>query len=282
VTPSIPFVSSNNPPLIFPTSSSINDFPRPNPALGPYQIFESSASSNYHALQLEARKRYSRGYGFTLAYTFSHAIDNVSDLFPIAGAPILAQNQTRLDLERGNANFDIRHRLAASFIWDLPFYRSATSGIARWLGGWQLAAVFQSNTGQPFTLNLPLDANLDGNLTDRPLSEKGLVFFDGHGARRVAMSPGSKINDFFLFRTDGYVGRNTARGDSFINLDLALNKRFRINDRQQLEFRMETFNLLNRANFGIPIRTLGAPGFGSSVDTINPARIIQFAVKYKF
>lgn len=282
VTPTVPLVSSTNPPEFFPNFGGAIAIKRPNRALGPFQIFDSTASSKYHALRAEARKRYSQGYSFTLAYTFSHAIDDVSDLFPIAGAPVLAQNQSTLVLERADANFDVRHQLATSFIWDLPFFRSATSGARRWLGGWQLAAVFQFHTGQPFTLNLPVDANLDGNLTDRPLSEDGLVFFEGHGARRVAISPGARIEDFFRIGADGFTGRNTARGDGFSNLDIALNKTFRICDNQEIEVRAEIFNSLNRSNFGIPIRTLGAPAFGSAVDTSNPARIIQFALKYRF
>ena len=256
---------------------------RAEPALGAYQIFKNAARSTYHALQLEARKRYTRGYQFTIGYTWSHSIDDVSDVFPIAGAPILAQDSLNLQLERGNASFDIRHRLTASLIWDLPFYRNTNSGaMARWAGGWQIASIFQASTGQPFTLNLPVDANLDGNLTDRPSTTDGLVFFSGHGRQKVAMAPGRDVNGFFTLGRNGGVGRNTARGDSFVNLDLGLNKNFRFTESQKLEFRAEFFNALNRANFGLPIRTLGSPGFGSAVETVNPARIIQFALKYSF
>jgi hypothetical protein len=283
VTPNIPFVTDGNPPTVVPNLfESSNRFDRPIPALGPFQIFESSASSTYHALQLEARKRYSKRYTFTAAYTWSHALDDVSDLFPIAGAPVIAQDHKNFKLERGDANFDVRQRFVASCIWDMPFYSNSTGILARWLGGWQVAAIVQSYTGQPFTLNVPVDANLDGNLSDRPSKTEGLIFFKGHGARRVGLPQGGDVSDFFEFGTDGAVARNTVRGDGFVNIDLALNKDFRLSDNQGLEFRAEFFNLLNRANFGLPIRTLGAPGFGSAVDTIGPARLIQFALKYKF
>jgi hypothetical protein len=255
---------------------------RPNPLLGPYQIFENSASSSYHALQVGASKRYSRGYSFTVSYTWSHAIDDVSDVFPIAGAPVLPQDSFNLRLERASANFDIRQQFAASMIWDLPFYKGSTGGTARWLGGWQLTEIFQASTGQPFTLNVPVDANFDGNLTDRPSTTNGLVFTGGHTRQRVSESAGSTLDSFFVLGQDGAVGRNTARGDGFVNLDLALVKMFRINERQKLNFRAEFFNALNRANFGLPIGVIGAPGFGSAVETANPARIIQFALKYSF
>lgn len=265
---------------------------RPNSALGAYQIFENSASSTYHALQVEARKRYSRGFQFTAAYTWSHAIDDVSDLFPIAGAPVLAQNSFNLRAERASANFDVRHRFASSLVWDAPFGRGAR-GVARLLlSDWQIASLFQAHTGQPFTLNLPFDANLDGNFSDRPPNTDGLIFFDGHGPQRVTLAPGKRATDFlttatvagrtvFVFRS-GAVARNTARGDGFINLDLAFVKKFRFTESRVLIFRTELFNALNRANFGLPIRIIGAPGFGSAVDTVTPARLIQFGLKYDF
>jgi carboxypeptidase family protein len=270
-------------PAVDPDAARNLQQPRPIKSLGSIQVFENSANSTYHAFQLEARKRYTRGYHFTLAYTWSHALDDVSDVFPIAGASILPQDSFNLPLERGDASFDVRHRLAASLIWDLPFYRDSKSGaMARWAGGWQLASIFQASTGQPFTLNLPVDANLDGNLTDRPSTTDGLVFFSGHGRQKVAMALGRDVRAFFTPGRNGFVGRNTARGDSFVNLDLALNKNFRFTESQKLEIRTEFFNALNRANFGLPIRTLGSPGFGSAVDTVNPARNVQLAVKYSF
>jgi hypothetical protein len=285
------------PPLPEPCIERFLPGPQRGRPLGAYQIIESSANSNYHALQAEARKRYTHGFEFTAAYTFSHAIDDVSDLFPIAGAPVLAQNSLDLRAERADANFDVRHRFASSLVWDLPFGRGARGIAGRLLGGWQVASVFQFHTGQPFTLNLPFDANLDGNLSDRPSTADGLVFFNGHGPRRVALAPGRRPTDFatrtavpvdpsgfitqFVFQ-DTSIARNTARGDRLFSLDLALVKRFGLTETQNLLFRTEVFNALNRANFGLPIRVIGAPGFGSAVDTATPARIIQFALKYDF
>lgn len=264
--------------------------------LGAYQIIENSAGSNYHALQMEARSRYTRGFQFTAAYTWSHAIDEVSDLFPIAGAPILPQDSRDLRRERADANFDLRHRFASSFVWDLPFGGGSRGVAARVLGGWQLASVFHAHTGQPFTLNLPFDANLDGNLSDRPETTDGLIFLGGHGPRRVSLAPGRSPTDFttsfervlpdglstvFVFHPTS-IGRNTARGDSFINLDLALSKRLAFAEGRTLLLRAEVFNALNRAHFGLPVRVIGAPGFGSAAETAAPARTIQFAVKYAF
>jgi hypothetical protein len=278
--PPVPFPPNFPPALVIAGGSLVP--PRPNPSLGPFQIFENSAGSIYHSMQLEARKRYSRSYSFTLSYTYGHAIDDVSDIFPISGAPVIAQDSFNYHLERASANYDTRHRFAGSFLWDLPIYRDSTGTAASLLGGWQLVSILQMHTGQPFTLNLPIDANLDGNLTDRPSTTEGLVFFEGHSPQRVALAPGRQPADFVALGENGFVGRNTVRGDGFINWDVALNKNFRFSESQELEFRAEFFNVLNRANFGLPIRTIGNPGFGSAVDTITPARRIQFALKYIF
>ncbi len=255
---------------------------RPSEELGAYQIFENSAASIYHSLQHESSKRYGNGLQYTAAYTWSHAIDDVSDLFLIAGAPILPQDSGNLRAERASANYDIRHRIAASLIWDIHFLRDSKNLAARMLGGWQLASIFQAHTGQPFTLNVPFDANYDGNLSDRPSTISGLILHDEHGPRKVADESGYNASNFFTLEKNGDVGRNTVRGDGFINLDLALTKSFNFGDSHRLAFRTEFFNLLNRANFGLPVRTIGAPGFGSAVDTVNPARMIQFALKYSF
>ena len=259
---------------------------RPVPALGPYQLIENSASSIYHALQIEARRRFQRGYLFTLAYTYSHAIDDVSDIFPLGGASNLPQNSRKLRLERASANFDLRHRVAASWVWELPFYRGQQTARARWLGGWQMAALWQAQTGPPFTLNVPFDANQDGNLTDRPKTTNGLEVRRKHGRQMVLLNSGVNPEQFFDICptgcSDGAVGRNTIRGDGFASLDVALEKQFRFSDRRHLVWRTEVFNLFNRANFGLPLRTIGSPGFGAAVETVSPARLIQFALRFSF
>src|SRR5262249_32394050 len=238
--PALPLVLANN---------LVRNLRRPRPIadLGAFRLFENTANSNYNAFQLEVRKRFSAGYTFTAAYTWSHSIDDVSDIFPIAGAPVLAQDQNALGLDRGSSNFDMRHRVAISLIWDLPFYRNSSQDMARWLGGWQFSSIFQYGSGQPFTLNLPLDANLDGNLTDRPSTTDGLIFFDGHNRQRVAIAPGRSLTDFFVLGQDGFVGRNTVTGDSFVNWDTSIAKLFRFSEHQSLDFRTEVFNLMNRA-----------------------------------
>jgi hypothetical protein len=248
---------------------------RPDTRLGAYTIFASNGQSNYHSLQLALTKRMSRQLQFTSAYTWGHVIDNVSDIFDIAGASSLPQDSRNLRAERASSGFDARHRSSSSLIWDLP----GTHPIA---GGWRLAFITVLQTGQPFTVNSSIDVNEDGNLTDRLNSTAGLALLE-EGQRRIQILSGTSFRSLLALQgRSGFVGRNSFRAQGLTNIDLSVIKQFRMGDRQRLEFRMETFNLLNKAHFGIPIRTLESPGFGQSVDTIADARRIQLVFKFLF
>ena len=122
---------------------------------------------------------------------------------------------------------------------------------------------------------------MDGNLTDRLNTTEGLIIT---GDRRQPIIRTS--DDFPSYRAragqDGAVGRNTFRAGSVLDTNLAVTKTFRLDDRQSLVFRTEVFNFVNRANFGVPVRYLEAPGFGQATSTLTPGRRIQFHLKYSF
>jgi hypothetical protein len=275
-----PIFATALPPL---SDINASRFFRPNPLLGAYTIFDSSAASNYHSLQLAATKRFSRGYQFTAAYAWSHAIDDVSDVFDVAGAFTLPQDDRRLRAERGDANFDVRHRFALSAIGNVPFLHrfNGKKGVAGFLlGGWQFASFSTFQTGQPFTVNTSYDVNLDGNLTDRIDTLAGLTIID---SRRQKLALGtSPINLLAPLGSNGRVGRNTFRASGVAKTDLALMKNFSVRGSQFIVLRIEAFNIANRTHFAIPVRILEAPSFGQSVDTLVGPRQIQFALKYVF
>jgi hypothetical protein len=277
--PTVWFNRDSKSPVTLPLQMALN---RENYYLGSYQRYENSANSNYHAFQAELRRRLSGGLMFTSAYTWSHAIDDVSDVSDTAGATALAQNYHNLRAERASAAFDARHRFSGSLIADLPFYRGRKDGAAALIGGWQVSSTFMARSGQPYTLQVPFDANRDGNLNDRPLTTTGLTFNDSHGQLRITQV--ASTSSFFDLnnKVNGFVGRNTIRADGLFNWDLALIKRVSLTETRHLDFRTEFFNVLNRTNFGIPVRTIGDPGFGRSTDTVTPSRLIQFALKIVF
>lgn len=270
------------------TRLTANGFPggRPVSGVGFVSIFETTATSRYDALQVQLRAQGHR-WQYQLAYTFSKALDDVSDVFDLAGAAALPQHSCTpnepnctYDSERGLANFDARHRLAYGFTYALPSFRERSRAYRFWLGGYEVAGTGQFQTGQPFTINSSYDVNLDGNLTDR-LNSTSSIVSTGERARPFRLN-GDPAAALASPGNDGRVGRNTFRGGSYLLLNLALNKNFAITERQQVSLRAEAFNFLNRANFALPVRFLEAHGFGASAETVTPGRRIQFALKYSF
>ncbi|MGH9842772.1 MAG: carboxypeptidase-like regulatory domain-containing protein [Blastocatellia bacterium] len=267
-----------------PLSDIANNKPsRPNPNLGAYTIFDSSAASNYHSMQLAVTKRFSQGYQFGAAYTWSHAIDDVSDVFDVAGAFALPQDDRNLLAERASANFDIRHRFALSSIGNLPFlarYNDAKGAKGALLGGWQYSSFTTYQTGQPFTVNSSFDVNMDGNLTDRIDTLNGLAIIDSR-QQKLALNT-NPVNLLAAPGANGRVGRNFFRASGVVRTDASLMKNFAVRDGQFVVFCVEAFNIANRTHFAIPVRVLESPSFGKSVDTSIGSRQVQFALKYVF
>src|SRR6185436_17761978 len=95
--------------------------PRPVPQFDEINLIESRANSNYRSLQVRLQQRLSNGLALLASYTWSRSIDDASNFFPSAGDPNYPQNSYDFRAERGRSNFDVRHRLSASYVYDLPF-----------------------------------------------------------------------------------------------------------------------------------------------------------------
>jgi hypothetical protein len=298
--PDLVFVSTFGPLPVFNSTNVERSDPTGTLFLTPTlsrTFLASSANSNYNSLQADFRGRHLPfGLGYGAAFTWSHSIDTASDFFDNAGAPALPQDNLRSS-ERGSSNFDARLRFAGHFLWTPPVK-------GRLLGGWQLAGIFQSQTGPPFTVNSVYDVNQDGLLTDRLYSTQGLRA--GGPDRRTALT----LNSATGFSTnqllapaervlgptgclaglplgsanpcDGVVGRNTFRGAGMFTMDTSLARTFAVAEDVKLVVRIEAFNAFNRANFAIPVRVLEAPSFGQAVSTVTPNRLVQIVVRLRF
>ncbi len=253
---------------------------RPVPTVGGLQIFETSGNSRYDALQVTLHGRLRRKLQYQASYTFGKAIDDVSDVFDLAGAPALPENSLTRAGERAVANFDARHRLAYEAIYDLPDVGNKGTLLRAVFNNLQFATTGQFQTGQPFTVNTYIDVNLDGNITDRLNSTQGLVV-TGNGRQPLLLTV-----DRDTLRapagTDGQVGRNTFRAGSTLELNLAVTKTFAFHEQHALSLRVEVFNFTNRANFGIPTRILEFSNFGQTTTTTTPARRVQLGLRYSF
>jgi hypothetical protein len=255
--------------------------------LGAFTLFESNGNSSYHGLQAELRKRYSHSFQFTAAYTWSHSIDDVSDVFDLGGGFALPENPNRLDLERADSSFDVRHRFATSLIWDLPWWRDSEGLAKHLLDGWRIADRVTLQTGQPYTVNTTLDADFNGLPTDRVASMNGIAVHDDNHTQLGTSVPAGAYDafvagNFYNLTGTGGIGRNTFRAPGIASVDLAISKIFTFTEEANLEFRAEAFNFLNRTHFGIPVRFLEAPAFGTATHTTIGPRRVQFALKLNF
>jgi len=259
----------------------VNSPARPVAGIGAINQFETTAASKYDSLQLQLRGRLPKSLRYQVAYTFSRATDDVSDVFDLAGAFVLPQNSTNLAAEYGPANFDVRHQFSYEFIFDIPTIQKGSRLIQNVINGFEVAGTGRFLSAQPFTVNSTIDVNLDGNLTDRLNTTQGLTI-TGNNQQPVVLTTANTLSLLAPFGQDGAIGRNVFRAGNIINVDMSLSRRWQIRGSQNLLFRMDIFNLPNRANFGIPVRLLEAPSFGQAVNTVTPGRRIQFGLKYSF
>jgi len=260
------------------------------PFFGYAQLFqaEDTISSNYHSLQAKLDKRFSHGLSFLMAYTYSHSIDGASVFFG-SGAnatTIFPQDNYNLAAERGNSDFDIRHRLTWSFLYEIPAFHVLPKAIGQ---GWQLGGILSLQTGQPFSVLTGQDNSSTGLGNDRP----DLVGDPNAGPHTVnrwfntaAFTPNAVL-------TFGNAGRNIVSGPGFHNFDFSVMKNTRIHENVNLQFRAELFNITNHPNFALPSNILSAPNFGALFNTPDAAqnnvglgsggpRLIQLALKLSF
>ena len=142
----------------------------PFPNYSTITLTESQANSNYNSLQAKLERRFSSGLTFLANYTWSHFIDNAEPVLDTSGAGV--QNNYNLAGERGNSNYDVRHRFVTSAAYELPWgpgKKYLSSGMAgKILGGWQVNGIVAAQSGNPFTPTYSVNvANVTGS-TQRP------------------------------------------------------------------------------------------------------------------
>src|SRR5689334_11296653 len=198
----------------------------------------SDGNSTYNALNIDVKKRFSHDFQFLASYTWSHSIDDSSDLQTL----LLPQDNRNFAAERADALFDQRHRFVFSGVIASPSSWAAEGGIHRGLSNFTIAPIFEISSGRPFNILSNQDTNNDqSNQTDRPS-----VLADG--TLCVPGTPGCVpliTNGVF---TSGSLGRNFGLTHSYMSLDLRLAKLVPLGERLRLELIAEGFNLFNRFN----------------------------------
>ena len=255
---------------------------RPIAGYSSININQSSSSSNYNGVWLSASKGLTKGLTFNTSYTYSKSIDNNS----VGSSNPEAQDFRNLRAERALSDFDARHRYVLSGVYVLPL-RAKGALLGRLAEGWSVSPILNLQSGNPFSPVVPLLADGSGSLLafDRP----DLV--PGQSIGLSNPSPDLFFNKAAFVRHPrgfGNAGRNIIQGPGFQDVDFSVAKLTHIREGINLQFRAETFNILNHPNFAQPTRTVTSSDFGRITATrtargdLGSSRQLQLGMKLTF
>jgi hypothetical protein len=262
---------------------------RPNPALGSpggYYV-DSSQTMVYNGLQTSLRKRFSDRYSWEVNYTLGKAVATQGGDLSAYYIASFENNQDFFDPEfdRGPGSNDVRHRLNATFIYELPGVgEGLVNGV---LGGWQLSGIFQKRTGNALIITQP-----SGLSRSRPdvvpgtdllvddwrdsCDADGCNYLNTAGFTRV---PVSSVTNATL-RPGTYM-LDMARGPGNVDLHATIAKSFGIGAGSRLQVRADIFNALNRPNYGNPQTNITNRNFGR-ISGASGFRRLQFGARLTF
>ncbi len=254
---------------------------RPFPSYSAILDYVPLIRSNYHSMIVQVERRFRNGLSFLGAYTWSHSIDNGGQM---SDADVPAQNPHDLSAERGSSNFDVRHRLSVSYIYDLPFGRGkpwlSRPGVARaLLGGWELSGITSIQTGLPFTPILKTDNSNTGTIA-RPDVVPGVALYPARQDPTNWFNPTAFTTPAPF--TYGNAGRDILRGPGLWNQDVGLDRSISIRERFVIRFSAQAFNVFNTPQFGLPNNKLGVPTTGVISTVITQARQLQLGLHLTF
>jgi len=237
-------------------------------------------SGSYNALQTSLKKRFSRGLQFNMNYSWQKSLDNQSSL---------AENQKTQDpfnrrRDWSRSSWDINHVFVFSYVYELPFGKGRTFGgnMSRiadaFVGGWSLEGITRLESGPPFMVFTSEDIANTGRKTQR----LNLVGNPNNGPK----TPDQWFNASAFVRPPQFQFGNAnpyiTNADGIISLDFALQKSYRITEKQALEFRGEFFNFPNTVSFADPQGNINAGDYGRINSQRVSSRQIQFSLRYRF
>lgn len=267
---------------------------RPYVGFGSITYLENGAGSNYNSLQVSARRSIG-ALDLSLAYTWSHSIDNSSDRYD--GSFVDSYN---LASNRASSNFDQRHILNTAWIYHLPLFSHNA-----WLGGWEWSGILGFQTGTPFSVTNSVFGDNAGVANGSGTGSRPDIVGDPNAAApsgAQGSAPGPLFYNPAAFvaprgLTFGDAGRNLMRNPGRTNVDMGMFKSFQITEHQTIQLRVEGFNVFNHTQwtglnggvscYGGSNNSAGDPSCTSSSNFLHPSgahlgRILQFGLKYAF
>jgi len=265
---------------------------RPNPNFADIFFTSNGPKSDYHSMQVQYQRRLSKGLQAVASYTWSHAIDEVSDEVNFG---ILA---------RGNADFDMRHNFTSGITYDLPRFK-AGKFLETLLSDWAVDSTMYAQSGQPLDLTAGELFLSDGTYVSvRPDLILGVPIWRDDpaspGGQRINAAafarPPFITGSTSVYARQGTLGRNVVRSLAKYQVNLGVRRKFQLSERSSLQLKAEAFNLFNHPLFGqyqTNIRSVAS--FGQALSTLNVSlgglsplyqlggpRSMQFSVRFGF
>lgn len=264
----------------------------------------SNGNSVYHAFTLTMTKRFSHGFELLSGWTWSHAIDDSTDLSTL----LSPQDNSFPQLDRGNSDFDQRHRWITSAVYQSPASSGDSSFWRKFVSNFTVAPIVEVASGRPYNLLLGYDTNLDfGSSTGRPSFVKtstpppgstvspfihGFAFIPPNVCIGSDGTPFSFPNTVPYLGCTGDFGRNALRRPGYFDIDLRIARKIPVNERVNVEVIADAFNILNRFNVSdvnpvcdstasFPSPAVAACAGGQPTAAFDP-RTFQFALKVNF
>jgi Carboxypeptidase regulatory-like domain/TonB dependent receptor len=253
-------------------------------------LAQSNQTASYNGLQTTIQMRMTRGvmlYGF---YTFSHTFDSVQlDNNTTQGG---AEDMTSLRLERGPADFDIRHQFVTAIVWQLNYFSRESPLKRALLNGWAVSPIIKIHSGLPFTVLNGKDANLSGNTAaERAQIVPGMDPVRGSrnaaewfNTAAFAQNPAALASGVAV---DGNSSRNMLRGPTFKDVDLSISRDFglsHLRDGMNIQLRADAYNVLNIVSLNSPVgngATVGSSTFGQ-ITSASAMRQLQLGLRFIF
>lgn len=256
---------------------------RPIQSFGYIQNAFNGGFLNYHAFQTKVERRFSGGFYFLNSFTWSKGIDNASGHLEAQNGDNSRVNYRNLRNERGPSGYDQKFNNTTTVLFDVPF--QAGNGALRYtLGGWRVAALNFLGSGTPINLSYSPSSQfqVSGAPTYRPNIIGDPRMPEGQRTAERWLNPANVLLPTDPSQPFGNAGRNLVRGPSYAQMNFGLHKDFSISEHKRVEFRMEAFNLLNKTNFASPNSNRSSGAFGTITAVAQPAREIQFALRFAF
>ena len=281
-------------PARTPTNSQL-----PNPFLVNTFSWWYNNVSSYEAATASLVSRASKGLTFKANYTYGKVMDLNSAISGSNGTnePMTILDRFNLHLNKGVAAYSLRHQFNTNSTYELPFGSGQrfANGLSGWkdqlVSGWQWNAIFTVQSGFPFTPQIGSNRSGNGDTFNPDIPNVNPNFsgpvvlgIDGFKKKGRYYDPTA-----FLLPAPGVYGnvsRGSVIGPGLFTIDTSLFKRIKINERWNLRFQAEAFNILNHANFATPnVTVFSGANYSATAGLITKAatsRQLQFALKLMF